>query len=152
MRNLGMNNAFFLLIFAHSLKLENYKSSRVEQCLQSTNYKHMPELAKWLQCNVSDELYSEILQNKARLVSHFCHFRYIYIYIVFLFASVFCCGIYCFKVKRKLCPCISGTENPFVKQKVTFTVFLTYDKMIDSGYRVMLLWHVYHVILSTLST
>ena len=36
----------FLLIFAHSLRLENYKSSRAEQCLQSTNYKHMPELAK----------------------------------------------------------------------------------------------------------
>ena len=47
---------------------------------------------------------------------------YIYIYIVFLFVSKFCRGIYCFKLKRKLCHYIIVIVNPYVKHKVTLQV------------------------------
>ena len=93
--------------FNHSFRLGNYKSSRVDYCLELTNYNYIPELAKWPQYNVSDKLYSETLQKRQDWCRIFILDIFISIASVFIFISVFCCSkyIYCFKVKRKLCPC-----------------------------------------------
>ena len=67
----------------------------------------MPELAKWLQHDINDKLYSETLQKNQDWCRIFILDIFIFIAFVFIFISVFCFSkyIYCFKVKRKVCLC-----------------------------------------------